>query len=77
MLNIVTFCTGSCSPVGDARLVGGANIYEGRLEVCAQSGSETVWGTVCNDPGEGQNTDEFDINAARVVCRQLGIQENG
>ena len=40
-------------------------MYQGRLEVCANG----YWGTVCND--------RFDINAARIVCLQLGIQENG
>lgn len=38
---------------------------EGRLEICVGE----LWGTVCNDG--------FDINAAQVVCRQLGFQEHG
>ena len=41
----------------------------GRLEICVNEG----WGTVCND-GPTENA-EFDINAARVVCRQLGFSE--
>ena len=44
---------------------------EGRLEICVNR----HWGTVCND---GMNEDDpFDRNAAKVVCRQLGLPENG
>lgn len=43
----------------------GAHSLEGRLEICVNE----MWGTVCND--------EFDTNAAMVVCRQLGIQGLG
>lgn len=52
------------------RLVGSANMTEGRLEICVNK----LWGTVCNDGvREG---DKFDKNAARVVCRQLGFPES-
>ena len=44
---------------------------EGRLEVCINR----QWGTVCND-GLADD-DGFDIDAARVVCRQLGVPEDG
>ena len=54
-----------CNETGAVRLIGSDNMTEGRLEICAQG----YWGTVCNDG--------FDINAARVVCRQLGFQETG
>ena len=58
-------CVGTCNEIGAVRLVGGANITEGRLEICANG----HWGTVCNDG--------FDDNAAVVVCRQLDVQESG
>ncbi|XP_066275078.1 uncharacterized protein [Branchiostoma lanceolatum] len=47
----------------DIRLVGGSTQYEGRVEIRNSDGSG-VWGTICDD--------NFDINAANVVCRQLG-----
>ena len=51
---------------GEVRLNDGSiNSDKGRLEICARG----EWGTVCSD--------RFDMNAARVVCRQLGVQENG
>ena len=42
--------------------------FDGRLEICVRG----EWGTVCND-GISDH-DGFDIDAARVVCWQLGIQ---
>lgn len=51
---------GQCSH-GDIRLLGGNTSYEGRLEFC-RSG---IWGSVC-----GQY---FDLDDARVVCRQLNL----
>ncbi len=45
---------------GSVRLVGGAIINEGRVEICL----DNVWVTVCD---EG-----FDTSEAAVVCRQLG-----
>lgn len=47
-------------PVGDIRLVGGLNEFEGRVEIY----SGTSWGTVCDD--------SFDMYGAEVVCRQVG-----
>ncbi len=47
--------------VGDIRLVDGVSLGEGRLEVCI-NGS---WSTVCDN--------EFDLDDATVVCRQLGL----
>ena len=50
---------------GDIRLVGGTEVYEGRLEVCVNQ----VWGTVCSLSWGSTDT--------KVACRQLGHQEIG
>lgn len=59
--NIIIQHSEPCEPEGAVRLVDGQSSLEGRLEIC----NNTVWGTVCNE-----NWDESD---ARVVCRQLGV----
>ncbi|MCG8624555.1 MAG: scavenger receptor cysteine-rich domain-containing protein [Proteobacteria bacterium] len=50
---------------GDVRVSGGRHYREGRVEVCRNQ----QWGRVCDD--------EWDENDSAVVCRQLGLSEEG
>ena len=45
---------------GNIRLRGGTNSWEGRVEILVNG----AWGTVCDD--------QWDVQDAKVVCRQLG-----
>lgn len=48
--------------MGDIRLVGGVNSYEGRVEIFING----TWGTVCQD--------HFHVEEAAVACKQLGLE---
>ena len=50
---------------GNARLVGGTEEYEGRVEVCINNN----WGSVCRY--------SWSNNENKVLCKQLGHQELG
>ena len=52
---------------GSLRLAGGSNYKTGRVEIFIESNN--TWGTVCDDGWNDQN--------AEVVCRQLGLSNNG
>ncbi len=49
---------------GLIRLLGGSNMYEGRVEICINR----VWGSVCDS--------SWDSTDASVACKQLGFSEH-
>ena len=62
MCNTVQECE-----TGQVRLVGGTTNYTGTLQVCGNG----VWGRVCN------RFRYWGSDNAKVVCRQLGLLDNG
>ena len=60
------FCVVGCIE-GEIRLVedGNVSLSQGHIEIC----QENIWNTVCSN--------EWDLNEATVVCRQLGLSSAG
>ena len=58
--------TVSCSE-GEVRLNGDGGVHIGVVQVCHNQ----QWGLVC------YNRDNWDVNAAIVVCRQVGLSPRG
>lgn len=50
---------------GDVRLINGNNVLEGIPQICVGN----VWGKICSE--------NWDVNDARVLCRQLGFTSAG
>ncbi|MBW2702042.1 MAG: hypothetical protein JRF33_14595, partial [Deltaproteobacteria bacterium] len=58
-----------CEVEGDVRLVGGADEYEGRVEIYHNN----QWGTVCDDNWEIGSEETIRFANGDVVCQQLGF----
>ena len=62
----------SCTD-GNIRLANGSAPTEGRVEVCFNR----AWGTVCGGSNSFYRINYWAVADARVVCRQLGYQQDG
>ena len=69
---VVGVNSADCSD-GDVRLADGTVVYEGRVEICFNR----VWGTICSSTSRYWYSNNWNVNDAKVVCRQLGHQELG
>ena len=63
--NIFCLSVRSSCVHGDLRLQDGSSATEGRVEICMDG----IWGTICGA--------FLGINAATVICRQLGFIHQG
>ena len=66
VLNPVPWCMDGVKVKDPLRLVGGANVREGRVEICINN----AWGTICDD-------ELFGTQDAIVVCTQMGFSNRG
>ena len=66
MKNFTTAVAGFSCQDGDIRLVNGSTMYEGRVEVCVSN----KYTSVCGD-------NEWGINEATVICKQLNFTAEG
>ena len=65
LVKLINVYLASACRDGDIHLIGGRHYREGRVEVCRNQ----QWGRVCDDM--------WDDNDSAVVCRQLGLSEEG
>ena len=71
--NIALDVTFSVCTDGDVRLADGSVPSEGRVEVCINR----AWGTICRGSSRYSYSNDWNVEDARVVCRQLGYQQRG
>ena len=76
MIYRLLYISGTECNDGDLRLVGGASVREGRIEVCIYG----LWGSVCGYhvlPLTNSISRVFSDTDAMVACRQLGFSSDG